>query len=164
MAIDDVRRFFAERDAGYSIIEFTQSSATVDLAAAALGVEPALIAKTLALWAGDHPVIVVARGDARLDNRKFKDRFRAKPKMLGPSEVLEVTGHAVGGVCPFGLRTAVPVFLDVSLREFEVVYPAGGAENTAVRMTPNALQELTGGTWIDVCRTDSSDAADRVPA
>lgn len=153
MSIDDVRRFFAERGVSEPIIEFEQSSATVELAAAALGVEPALIAKTLALWAGDQPVIIVARGDARLDNRKFKNRFKAKPKMLGPGEVLEVTGHAVGGVCPFGLRTAVPVYLDVSLSEFEVIYPAGGGENTAVRMTPATLQEVTRGEWVDVCRT-----------
>ncbi len=153
MGIEDVRRFFAERGVTEPIIEFEQSSATVDLAAEALGVEPALIAKTLALWAGDTPIIVVARGDARLDNRKFKERFNSKPKMLNPTEVEEVTGHAVGGVCPFGLRTAVPVYLDVSLREFPVIYPAGGGDNTAVRLTPAKVQELTQGEWVDVCRT-----------
>lgn len=152
MSIDDVKRFFAERGVTQPIIEFEQSSATVDLAATALGVQPALIAKTLALWAGDTPIIVVARGDVRLDNRKFKTRFKAKPKMLSPTEVLEATGHAVGGVCPFGLRTAIAVYLDVSLREFEVIYPAAGGENTAVAMTPSTLQELTQGEWVDVCR------------
>jgi Cys-tRNA(Pro) deacylase len=152
MSVEDVRRFFREKGVERPILEFEKSSATVELAAKALGVEPALIAKTLAFRAGERPLIVVARGDARIDNRKFKDTFRAKPKMIPADEVEELTGHAVGGVCPFGLRTEVDVYLDLSLRDFETVFPAAGAGNNAVEMTPEELLEVTGASWVDVCR------------
>jgi prolyl-tRNA editing enzyme YbaK/EbsC (Cys-tRNA(Pro) deacylase) len=129
-----------------------ESTATVESAAKALGVEPGRIAKTLAIRAGDHLFLLVARGDARLDNRKCKDEFGARPRMLVPDETLELTGHPVGGVCPFGLRSPLPVYLDVSLRDFEVVYPAGGSLNTSVEVPTQRLFELVAERWVDLCR------------
>jgi prolyl-tRNA editing enzyme YbaK/EbsC (Cys-tRNA(Pro) deacylase) len=117
-----------------------------------LGVEPGRIAKTLAVRVGDHLFLLVARGDARLDNRKCKDTFGARPRMLGAEETFELTGHAVGGVCPFGLTTAVPVYLDQSLHAFDTVYPAGGSLNTSVEVPTEQLFELVGERWVDLCR------------
>ena len=154
MSIESVRAFFAERGLDYPILEFTESSATVDLAAKALGVEPQLIAKTLAFSVNGSPILVLAKGDARIDNRKFKDIFKTKARMLPPDEVLAITGHPVGGVCPFGLANPIDVYLDVSLQAFEYVFPAAGGGNTAVKITPAALQEITSARWIDVCRTE----------
>jgi prolyl-tRNA editing enzyme YbaK/EbsC (Cys-tRNA(Pro) deacylase) len=152
VSIESVRTFFAERGLDYPILEFAESSATVELAARALGVEPELIAKTLAFSAGGVPMLVLAKGDARIDNRKFKDVFGVKAKMLPPDEVLAITGHPVGGVCPFGLANPVDVYLDVSLQAFEFVFPAAGGGNTAVKIAPAVLQEITGARWVDVCR------------
>ncbi|NLT36301.1 MAG: YbaK/EbsC family protein [Gaiellales bacterium] len=157
MSVETVRRLFREKGIENEIVEFEQSSATVDLAAQRLGVAPGLIAKTLAVWAGDTPLVIVVRGDAKLDNRKFKDTFKAKARMLGPAEVEEITGHAVGGVCPFALRTPVDVYLDISLQAFEHVYPAAGGDNTAVRFTPTSLRDVTGATWVDVCKVPDND-------
>jgi prolyl-tRNA editing enzyme YbaK/EbsC (Cys-tRNA(Pro) deacylase) len=154
MGIEAVKDFFRARGLDYSILEFTESSATVDLAAKALGVEPELIAKTLAFSVNGSPVLILAKGDARIDNRKFKERFKTKAKMLTPDEVLAATGHAVGGVCPFGLANPVDVYLDVSLQAFDFVFPAGGAGNTAVMIAPQALCEITGAHWVDVCREE----------
>ena len=134
------------------IIEFSRSSATVELAAEALGVEPALIAKTLTytLKDGRH-VIIVASGTARVSNRKFKDNFHCKAKMMDHEEALELTGHPVGGVCPFGLKTPIEVYLDESLQRFEYVYPAAGAANNAVRIRVDEFAALARAQWIDVC-------------
>ena len=127
------------------------STATVALAAQAFGVVPGRIAKTLAFkLSGDQVILLVARGDARIDNKKFKDAF-GRGRMLSPEVVAEVTGHPVGGVCPFGLASALPIWLDVSLQAFEEVLPAAGATNNAVRLSPQTLAELTGGQWTDVC-------------
>ena len=126
MSAESVRAWLAEHAPDLKLIEVEDSTATVETAAKALGVEPGRIAKTLAVRAGDHLFLLVARGDARLDNRKCKDELGARPRMLGPEETFEVTGHPVGGVCPFGLKTVLPVYLDVSLQAFDVVYPAGG--------------------------------------
>jgi prolyl-tRNA editing enzyme YbaK/EbsC (Cys-tRNA(Pro) deacylase) len=115
-------------------------------------VEPAQIAKTICVRAGERVVLVVASGTARLDNRKFKDAFGAKPRMLGAEEVVALTGHPVGGVCPFGLPGPLPVYCDVSLKRFEEVLPAAGATNSALRITPQRLAELTGAEWVDVCQ------------
>jgi prolyl-tRNA editing enzyme YbaK/EbsC (Cys-tRNA(Pro) deacylase) len=115
-------------------------------------VEPGRIAKTLAIRAGDQLFLLVARGDARLDNRKCKDEFGARPRMLGPEETLEATGHPVGGVCPFGLKQPLPVYLDVSLKAFDVVYPAGGSLNTSVEVPASRLFELVADRWLDLCR------------
>ncbi len=128
-----------------------ESSATVELAAAAHGVEPAQIAKTICLRAGETVLLVVAAGTKRLDNRKFRDRFGTKPRMLGADEVVSATSHPIGGVCPFGLPSPLPVYCDISLRDFSEVLPAAGATNAAVRISPDLMVQLTGAEWVDVC-------------
>lgn len=152
MSLESVRSFFAANAPDIDVIVTEQSSATVDLAATAHGVEPAQIAKTICLRAGDTVMLLVAKGTARLDNRKFKDAFSAKPRMLGAEEVVELTSHPVGGVCPFGLPAPLPVYCDVSLKAFDEVVPAAGATNAAVRIAPERLALLTGAQWIDVCQ------------
>ena len=152
MSLESVRAFFAEHAPDIEILVTEDSSATVDLAAAAHGVEPAQIAKTICVRAGERVVLVVASGTARLDNRKFRDAFAAKPRMLGAEEVVALTGHPVGGVCPFGLPAPLPVYCDVSLQGFEIVLPAAGSTNSALRITPQRLAELTQGQWVDVCQ------------
>ena len=144
-----LRRFGVEE----RIQEFDVSSATVELAAAALGVDGARIAKTLSFKKDDGCVLVVAAGDARIDNRKFKDAFGCKAKMLAPDEVLTLVGHAVGGVCPFGRNEGVPVWLDASLRRFETVYPAAGSSNSALELTLDELYRCADALgWVDVCK------------
>lgn len=152
MTLDSVRAWLAENAPDLLMIEVEDSTATVDTAAKALGVEPGRIAKTLAVRAGEHLFLLVARGDARLDNRKCKDEFGARPRMLGPEETLEVTGHPVGGVCPFGLKSPLPVYLDVSLQAFDTVYPAGGSLNTSVEVPTERLFKLVADRWVDLCR------------
>jgi prolyl-tRNA editing enzyme YbaK/EbsC (Cys-tRNA(Pro) deacylase) len=154
MSVDEVRQYFLARGLEDPVLILSESSATVELAARALGVEPKFIAKTLAFWVCDEPVLILARGDARIENKKFKDVFGTKAKMLGPEQVEEWTGHPVGGVCPFGLRRPIGVFLDIGMRDFDAVYPAAGAGNAALKVTPDGLQELTGARWIDVCRAE----------
>jgi prolyl-tRNA editing enzyme YbaK/EbsC (Cys-tRNA(Pro) deacylase) len=152
VSLDSVRRFLAERAPELSVIELPESTATVALAAAAYGVEPGRIAKTLSLWVGDDVMLLVTRGDARLDNQKYKARFRSKPRMLDASEVEPATGHPVGGVSPFGLPPALRVYCDVSLKDFDEVLPAAGATNAAVRIHPERLAALVGAEWVDVMR------------
>ena len=152
MSLDSVRAWIAEQAPDLRLIEVEGTTATVNTAAQALGVEPGRIAKTLAVRAGEHLFLLVARGDARLDNRKCKDEFGARPRMLGPDETLELTGHPVGGVNPFGLKTPLPVYLDVSLRAFDIVYPAGGSLNTSVEVATERLYALVGERWVDLCR------------
>jgi prolyl-tRNA editing enzyme YbaK/EbsC (Cys-tRNA(Pro) deacylase) len=151
MSAQSVRVWIAEHAPDLEIIEVEGSTATVATAAAALHVEPRQIAKTLAVRAGDRVFLLVMRGDARLDNRKCKAEFGDRPRMLGPEETLAVTGHPVGGVCPFGLATPLPVCLDVSLQPFRSVFPAGGSLNTSVRTSPQRLFDLVGERWVDVC-------------
>jgi prolyl-tRNA editing enzyme YbaK/EbsC (Cys-tRNA(Pro) deacylase) len=151
MSLESVRAFFAEKAPDISLIESTVSSATVVLAAEAYGVEPARIAKTLSLRVGDRVVLIVTSGTSRMDNKKVKATFGGKPKMLGLDEVAEITGHEVGGVCPFGLKTPLPVYCDLSLKAFDVVLPAAGSTHSAVRITPDRMAELTSAEWIDVC-------------
>jgi len=152
MSLESVRAWLAANAPDLLMIEVEGSTATVDTAAEALGVEPGRIAKTLGVRAGDQLFLVVARGDARLDNRKCKDEFGARPRMLGAEETFEITGHPVGGVCPFGLKTPLPVYMDVSLRAFSTVYPAGGSRNTSVEIPTERLFELVGDRWVDLCR------------
>ena len=152
MSLESVGAWLAANAPDLLMIEVEGSTATVDTAAEALGVEPGRIAKTLAVRAGDQLFLVVARGDARLDNRKSKDEFGARPRMLGAEETFEITGHPVGGVCPFGLKTPLPVYMDVSLRAFSTVYPAGGSRNTSVEIPTERLFELVGDRWVDLCR------------
>ena len=152
MSIQSVRAFFAEKSPEVTIIETEASSATVALAAEAHGVEPDQIAKTICLKAGDAILLVVTAGTKRLDNRKFRDHFGTKPRMLGAEEVVAVTSHPVGGVCPFGLPSPLPVFCDISLRDYLEVVPAAGATNAAVRISPHVMVELTKAEWVDVCQ------------
>ena len=152
MSLESVRAFFAANAPDIAVIESLVSSATVVLAAQAYGVEPARIAKTLSLRVGERVVLIVTSGTSRMDNRKVKALFGGKPKMLGLEEVAAMTGHEVGGVCPFGLRTPLPVYCDVSLRAFDIVVPAAGSTHSAVRIAPGRLAELTSAEWVDVCQ------------
>jgi prolyl-tRNA editing enzyme YbaK/EbsC (Cys-tRNA(Pro) deacylase) len=152
MSLESVRAWLAENAPDLRLIEVQESTATVESAARALGVEPGRIAKTLAVRAGEQLFLLVARGDARLDNRKCKDELGARPRMLGAEETLELTGHPVGGVCPFGLKTPLPVYLDRSLQAFDIVYPAGGSLNTSVEVGVERLFELVAERWVDLCR------------
>lgn len=159
MSLNSVRDFFATHAADIEIIVTEESSATVALAAAAHDVAPGQIAKSICLRAGEQTMIVVMAGTARLDNRKFRDRFGAKPRMLGGDEVVEMTGHPVGGVCPFGLASPLPVYCDLSLQVYDEVVPAAGAINAAVRISPARLLSLTGGVWIDVAQSTQTDSS-----
>ena len=152
MSLDSVRAFFVAKAPDIDVLVTEASSATVALAAQAHGVAPEQIAKTICLRIGDRVVLVVAAGTARLDNRKFKDRFGAKPRMLDAEEVLAATSHPVGGVCTFGLPAPLPVYCDRSLEGFDEVVPAAGATNAAVRLSPQRLAALTGAEWVDVCQ------------
>lgn len=151
MSVESVRAFFAEKAPDITVIESPVSSATVALAAEAYGVEPGRIAKTLSLWIGERVVLIVASGTARMDNKKVKALFGGKPKMLGLDEVAAITGHEVGGVCPFGLKTPLPVYCDVSLKVFDEVLPAAGSTHSAVRIAPARMAELVKAEWVDVC-------------
>jgi prolyl-tRNA editing enzyme YbaK/EbsC (Cys-tRNA(Pro) deacylase) len=152
LSLESVRAWLAEHAPDLPLIEVEESTATVHEAARALGVEPGRIAKTLAVRAGEAVFLLVARGDARLDNAKCKSALGARPRMLGPEETLSLTGHPVGGVCPFGLATELPVYCDVSLRNFDLVYPAAGSLNSSVELTPERLFDLVGERWADLCR------------
>jgi len=163
MSLESVRRFFAEKAPDIAIIEAPVSTATVELAARAHGVAPGQIAKTLSLRVGEQVVLVVMRGDARLDNAKLKQAFGVKKaKMLDPESVQAVTGHPVGGVCPFGLATDIPVYCDQSLRDFEEVLPAAGDIHTAVRISPERLATLTGAQWVDVAKAAGAASAQQL--
>ncbi|MEN3753543.1 YbaK/EbsC family protein [Mangrovibacter sp. SLW1] len=155
MSLQSVRQFFADNAPDISIIELDQSTATVALAAAAHQVEPGQIAKTLSLKVKQDVILIVAKGDARLDNKKLKAAFGAKAKMLNSDEVVTWTGHPVGGVCPFGLEHPLPVYCDVSLKAYTEVLPAAGAIHSAVRISPERLADLTQATWVDVCQSET---------
>lgn len=152
MRVDAVRKQLESFGLLDGYLEFSTSSATVELAAAAAGCELGRIAKTLSFKTADGPIVIVVMGIARIDNRKYKDQFREKAKFPQAEEVEELTGHPVGGVCPFALNPGVRVFLDVSLKAFDPVYPAAGATNNAVRISLADLERATGGVWVDVCR------------
>ena len=152
MSIELVRAFFRPLGRDQDILEFSVSSATVELAAQAVGVIPARIAKTLSFWVGEHPVLIVAAGDAKVDNAKYKAHFHQKAKMLTAQEAVDRIGHAVGGVCPFALPEDVTVWLDISLKRFDTVFPACGSSNSAIELTCDQLEEHSGGTWADLCK------------
>lgn len=153
MAIDRVRAYLRTFGAEERILEFPVSSATVALAAQALGCEEARIAKTLSFAQGEGCILVVAAGDAKVDNAKFKARFAMKAKMLSPDDAQRLVGHAVGGVCPFGVNAGVPVYLDESLRRFETVFPACGSANSAIELTLEELERFSNAeSWVDVCK------------
>jgi prolyl-tRNA editing enzyme YbaK/EbsC (Cys-tRNA(Pro) deacylase) len=151
MSLQSVRDFFAEKAPDISVVESPISSATVTLAAEAYGVEPGRIAKTLSLRIGERVILIVASGTSRMDNKKVKALFGGKPKMLGLDEVAEITGHEVGGVCPFGLKSPLPIYCDMSLKAFDTVVPAAGSTHSAVRIAPDRMAELVGAEWVDVC-------------
>ena len=151
MTVESVRAFLAQHAPDISVIELDASTATVEMAAKGHGVEPAQIAKTLSLRIKDRTLLIVTSGTARLNNRKIKDVLGGKPRMLSAEEVVTATGHPVGGVCPFGLATSLPVYCDVSLKAFDEVVPAAGSINSALRISPARLAQLVNAEWVDVC-------------
>ena len=153
MSIEKVKAYFKGFGIEGQILEFDVSSATVELAAQALGCMPQRIAKTLSFLVDGNAVLVVAAGDARIDNPKYKEQFGTKAKMLSPDQVEELTGHAIGGVCPFAVKDGVKVYLDVSLKRFETVFPACGSSNSAIELTVPQLERYSGYLeWVDVCK------------
>ena len=153
MAFEEAKAYLTGKGYGDRIRTFDVSSATVELAALAVGTEPARIAKSLTFMLEDRPVMIVAAGDARVNNSKYKEYFHKKARMLTKEEVSAFIGHDVGGVCPFGIKDGVDVYLDISLKRFAKVYPACGSANSAVELTPDELEALSGcREWIDVCR------------
>jgi prolyl-tRNA editing enzyme YbaK/EbsC (Cys-tRNA(Pro) deacylase) len=153
MAIEKVRKYFSQWNMEDKILEFEVSSATVELAAKAVNCEPKRIAKTLSFKMGNNCILIVAAGDAKIDNSKYKLQFGAKAKMLNPDEVAALTGHAVGGVCPFGVNDGVVTYLDISLKRFITVFPACGSSNSAIELSIDELEKYSNaGSWVDVCK------------
>ncbi len=152
MSVESVKAFFARHAPDIEVSETETSTATVADAAETYGVEPGQIAKTLSFRVGEEAILVVAKGDARIDNKKFKTQFSTKARMLPFEEVEMETGHPVGGVCPFGLVKPLKIYCDVNLKVYDEVLPAAGGPKAAVRLTPQHLVELTGAEWIDVCQ------------
>lgn len=159
MSLEKVKAYFAQLGMEQRVLEFEVSSATVELAAQAAGVEPKRIAKTLSFLVGDTCILIVAAGDARVDNKKYKERFGVKAKMLAHDDVPEYIGHAVGGVCPFAVKEGVKVYLDESLKRFETVFPAAGSANSAIELTIPELEQYSKfDGWVDVCKDWRTDA------
>lgn len=153
MAIERVREYFSQYQMADRILEFEESSATVELAAQAVGCEPSRIAKTLSFHVGDRVVLVVTAGDAKIDNAKYKAEFGTKARMLSFDEAEELIGHAVGGVCPFAVKPGVDVYLDISMKRFDTVFPASGSANSAIELTPEELDHYSNShRWVDVCK------------
>lgn len=153
MSIESVKEYFKTFGMENKVMEFDVSSATVELAAKALNVEPARIAKTLSFKNGDGCMLIVTAGDGKIDNQKFKEKFSMKARMLNPEEVSELTGFPVGGVCPFGVKEGIPVYLDISLKRFKTVFPAAGSGNSAIELTCEELFKYSKAVeWVDVCK------------
>lgn len=153
MAIEKVREYFKKFDMDNRILEFEVSSATVELAAQALNCEPNRIAKTLSFKIGEECILIVTAGAAKIDNSKYKAQFHTKAKMLTPDEAIELVGHAVGGVCPFGVNNGVKTYLDISLKAYKTVFPACGSSNSAIELTIDELEKYSNSNgWIDVCK------------
>lgn len=152
MSEESVVAWLAEHAPDVALIDHSRSTATVAEAAEVLGVEPARIAKTLCFRVGDEVMLLVARGDARLDNQKCKAELGGRPRMLDPEDTLAVTGHAVGGVCPFGLARPLPILADRSLEGFDTVFPAAGSRTSSVELSPERLASLIGARWVEICR------------
>ncbi|MGN0131047.1 MAG: YbaK/EbsC family protein [Lachnospiraceae bacterium] len=153
MSIEVVKKYFSQYGMEGRILELEQSSATVELAAAAVGCEPERIAKSISLLLEDKPIIIVVSGEAKIDNKKYKERFHAKAKMIPFDEVEEYIGHAPGGVCPFGVKPEVTVYLDESLKRFQSVYPAAGSSNSAIELKLEELEKYSVSSgWVDVCK------------
>ena len=153
MSLERAKAYLAEKGYADHVIELEDSSATVQLAAQALGVEPGMIAKTMSFLIGEEAILILTEGTARVDNRKYKDTFHMKAKMIPFEEVENWIGHAPGGVCPFGIKEGVKVYLDESLKQFDTVYPAAGNDHSAVKLTIAELEEVAGAVgWVDVCK------------
>lgn len=153
MSLERAKAYLAEKGYADHIIELEDSSATVQLAAQALGVEPGMIAKTMSFLIGEEAILILTEGTAKVDNRKYKDTFHMKAKMIPFEEVENWIGHAPGGVCPFGIKEGIKVYLDESLRKFDTVYPAAGNNHSAVKLTIAELEEVAGAAgWVDVCK------------
>lgn len=152
MSVESVRKHFTDRGLKDPVIELTESGATVALAAQAIGVEPGEIAKTLSFRLKDKFILIVASGVAKIDNKKYKNFFGEKARMLDFEEVEEITGHPVGGVCPFGLKQELEIYLDISMKTYKEVYPAAGSKTCIMKISVEDLQEVTKGIWIDVCQ------------
>lgn len=153
MSVDKVKKYFSQYGMDSRILEFDGSSATVDLAAAALNCESGRIAKTLSFMVQDKPILIVSAGDVKIDNAKYKAFFGKKAKMLTADQVMELVGHAVGGVCPFAIKDGVTVYLDASLKKYETVFPACGSSNSAIELTIEEMEKYSGyKEWVDVCK------------
>ena len=154
MSVDKVKQYFSKYGMESRVLEFDVSSATVELAAAALNCEPGRIAKTLSFLMGDQPILIVSTGDVKIDNAKYKATFGKKAKMLTSDQVVEMIGHAVGGVCPFAVKDGVTIYLDASLKKYETVFPACGSSNSAIELTIPEMEKYSGyKEWVDVCKT-----------
>ena len=153
MSIEKAKNYLEKFNAADRVIEFEVSSATVELAAKAIGCDPCMIAKSLTFGVNGKAVMIVAAGDAKVDNHKYKEFFGTKSKMLTPDEVETLIGHKVGGVCPFGINNGVDVYLDISMKRFDYIYPAAGSSNSAIKLTMDELEKFSGAkAWIDVCK------------
>lgn len=153
MGLQEVKEYFGKFGREKDILEFTESSSTVELAAKAIGTTNERIAKTMALWVDESPILILCAGDARIDNHKYKEYFKNKAKMLTPDELIEYIGHPMGGVCPFGVKSGITVYLDISLKRFDYVYPACGSGNSAIKLTISEIEEFSNyKEWIDVCK------------
>ena len=153
MSLAKAKKYLEEKGYVDHIIELEDSSATVELAAQALGVEPGMIAKTLSFLIGDTPILILTEGTVRIDNHKYKDTFHAKAKMIPFDEVENIIGHAPGGVCPFGINEGIEVYLDESLKQFTTVYPAAGNDHSAVKLTISELEQVAEANgWVNVCK------------
>jgi prolyl-tRNA editing enzyme YbaK/EbsC (Cys-tRNA(Pro) deacylase) len=164
MSLERVKEHLRQWNRETDIMEFTESSATVELAAQAIGVIPARIAKTLSFRGEDKAILIVAAGDAKIDNKKFRETFGFKARMLLADEVLEQTGHAVGGVCPFGLKNDLDVFLDISMKRFDTLFPACGSSNSAIELTTEEILQFSfAKDWVDVCKSWTESEVQEVP-
>lgn len=153
MSLEKAKAYLTEKGYADHIIELEDSSATVQLAAQALGVQPGMIAKTMSFLQGEEAILILTEGTAKIDNRKYKDTFHVKAKMIPFEEVEDRIGHAPGGVCPFGIKEGIKVYLDESLKQFDTVYPAAGNDHSAVKLTIAELEEVAGvAGWVDVCK------------
>ena len=152
MTLESVKKHIEDEELDLEIVELKTSTATVELAANALGVEPARIAKTMAIRLKERDILVMAKGDVRLDNKMFKECFHEKPRFVGADDLMEATGHPVGGVCPFGLNKPLDIYLDESLKEFDIVYPAAGTPNSCIKVDVEYLAKITDGEWVNVCK------------
>lgn len=150
MSVESVKKFFVEKNLADPVFKLENSGATVEEAAATIGVNKDLIAKTLAFHLKEEDILIVTRGDARVDNKKYKSLFKTKAKMFAHDEVEEITGHPVGGVCPFGLKKPIKVYMDVAIKDYDFIYPAAGSRYHALKISPKQMQSITNAEWIDV--------------